>query len=562
MPEEDPALEEERKQGVPRNEQRRLLKRKPSSSRLRACAKRSKAGNPTREKPNSETAHSSSAGERRGNPSGVKTGTVTQNEDTHVSQQGFPFKGQVLIAATKQALEMNSGETGDENEQEDEKEYKESCPICYKSLGRTNVSTTRCGHQFCTECLIKWHRNAEKCPICNQLVVELPEADRRRLDHDRRQAAALAWAEDHAEMPLPIAHVDLAVRVRSFLTSTFKRMVAVYLPMAVWTLYSANGARLPSFRGYHSSPGRIRETVWWLMPAIDFAPSYVLLDVLYDGWVHRLWEAVSSGTPSQARTNLYPYAKDFKEMLISSDISTTTAKFVLCPSMLYLDYAGQLTATVDNYSVWNSFADFIVTLHLWMRVTFELGNWLALFVAIVNETFRRRPNFTWTPKTLKSVSGLGGLFLHVLYALRYGPRLLEGSLVKTVLGLTVGLLGYHLVYPFSPSWLSYLIADFEVFFAYVWSLNAQDFLNIMGFVGGGHIRHYGVGVVVIEHPHLAHGIIQSEISHVWTFLFGYLAFCSRWNGFAFTLSECLVFAWLCALVTDRVSRWRNRALRR
>ena len=40
---------------------------------------------------------------------------------------------------------------------------KENCSICYENT--INVST-KCRHQFCSECLFKWKDKKSSCPIC------------------------------------------------------------------------------------------------------------------------------------------------------------------------------------------------------------------------------------------------------------------------------------------------------------------------------------------------------------------------------------------------------------
>lgn len=50
------------------------------------------------------------------------------------------------------------------------KKIKKECPICYEELGHTNITTTSCGHSYCTSCFIKLIRNnssgSNSCPMC------------------------------------------------------------------------------------------------------------------------------------------------------------------------------------------------------------------------------------------------------------------------------------------------------------------------------------------------------------------------------------------------------------
>ena len=49
----------------------------------------------------------------------------------------------------------------------------ENCPICMETLGKTNIVTTRCGHQLCVECFSKnlIEAKSNKCPVCRVSVV-------------------------------------------------------------------------------------------------------------------------------------------------------------------------------------------------------------------------------------------------------------------------------------------------------------------------------------------------------------------------------------------------------
>lgn len=49
----------------------------------------------------------------------------------------------------------------------------ENCPICMETLGKTNVMTTRCGHQLCVGCFTRnlIEAKSNKCPVCRVPVV-------------------------------------------------------------------------------------------------------------------------------------------------------------------------------------------------------------------------------------------------------------------------------------------------------------------------------------------------------------------------------------------------------
>ena len=59
-----------------------------------------------------------------------------------------------------------------ENNEKIEREEKEVCPICLRSIGDVDCYVTKCGHKFHGSCMLKWcetRRNTDKeevCPMC------------------------------------------------------------------------------------------------------------------------------------------------------------------------------------------------------------------------------------------------------------------------------------------------------------------------------------------------------------------------------------------------------------
>ena len=50
---------------------------------------------------------------------------------------------------------------------------QEDCPICMNSLsGEKNFCVTRCGHKFCSECIIRAARTNNDCPLCRQKLTD------------------------------------------------------------------------------------------------------------------------------------------------------------------------------------------------------------------------------------------------------------------------------------------------------------------------------------------------------------------------------------------------------
>jgi hypothetical protein len=50
----------------------------------------------------------------------------------------------------------------------------DTCPICMETLEKTNYASTKCGHQFCLDCLIRHVGNKANCPICRAVVGNPP----------------------------------------------------------------------------------------------------------------------------------------------------------------------------------------------------------------------------------------------------------------------------------------------------------------------------------------------------------------------------------------------------
>jgi len=49
---------------------------------------------------------------------------------------------------------------------------RDECPVCYDNLTDTNVSITKCGHKFCTSCLLKSANRNGECPLCREKLCE------------------------------------------------------------------------------------------------------------------------------------------------------------------------------------------------------------------------------------------------------------------------------------------------------------------------------------------------------------------------------------------------------
>ena len=81
----------------------------------------------------------------------------------------------------------------------------DTCPICMETLEKTNYASTKCGHQFCLDCLIRHVGNKANCPICRADVGKpTPDLElsifitlRSNLAHILAQPVHLVVAEVH-----------------------------------------------------------------------------------------------------------------------------------------------------------------------------------------------------------------------------------------------------------------------------------------------------------------------------------------------------------------------------
>ena len=53
-------------------------------------------------------------------------------------------------------------------------ESKDSCPICLQIIGEDGCKT-KCGHKFCTGCLLKANQKNSSCPLCRHELLEKEE---------------------------------------------------------------------------------------------------------------------------------------------------------------------------------------------------------------------------------------------------------------------------------------------------------------------------------------------------------------------------------------------------
>mgnify|MGYP001392899381 CR=1 FL=1 len=66
---------------------------------------------------------------------------------------------------------------------------KDSCPICLQNIGIYSCKT-KCGHLFCTECLLKAAQRNNSCPMCRGELIKSDNDD----DDDMHEVHEMGWS--------------------------------------------------------------------------------------------------------------------------------------------------------------------------------------------------------------------------------------------------------------------------------------------------------------------------------------------------------------------------------
>ncbi|CAG9585721.1 unnamed protein product [Danaus chrysippus] len=64
------------------------------------------------------------------------------------------------------------------------------CPICFNNLGKESISSTICGHVFCTNCLLTAIRVRAVCPTCRRSLKGNKAHHLLYLDEDSEELAS------------------------------------------------------------------------------------------------------------------------------------------------------------------------------------------------------------------------------------------------------------------------------------------------------------------------------------------------------------------------------------
>ena len=81
--------------------------------------------------------------------------------------------------------------------EEEEEQTQQECCICYDEIGKTNVTTTPCGHTFCFRCIVKCLETNNKCPYCREVLrEEVEEEEEEEGDEDEDEYTYASEDED------------------------------------------------------------------------------------------------------------------------------------------------------------------------------------------------------------------------------------------------------------------------------------------------------------------------------------------------------------------------------
>lgn len=96
------------------------------------------------------------------------------------------------------------------------RKYREShsCPICLKIIG-IDSCTTKCGHKFCTGCLLKAVSINSSCPLCRGQLIENQEVENQEVVvEDNELGISLSYYDQGYEDGFRNAAEELRVRMQ------------------------------------------------------------------------------------------------------------------------------------------------------------------------------------------------------------------------------------------------------------------------------------------------------------------------------------------------------------
>jgi len=96
------------------------------------------------------------------------------------------------------------------------------CPICFNSIEGINCCTTECGHKFHSSCLFKNFKNSMACPLCRQVLVEVPvEEEEEEEDDYEYEEEESEESEDEDKRKLSIRQLHEALKKQGYSETDF-----------------------------------------------------------------------------------------------------------------------------------------------------------------------------------------------------------------------------------------------------------------------------------------------------------------------------------------------------
>ena len=62
---------------------------------------------------------------------------------------------------------------------------KTKCPICMDLVEESKITTTKCGHQFCCNCVDLWEEENSSCPMCRTQLKEINKKRKENIFYKR-----------------------------------------------------------------------------------------------------------------------------------------------------------------------------------------------------------------------------------------------------------------------------------------------------------------------------------------------------------------------------------------